>query len=288
MIVADEQHFWEKRGISVEADIAANSDALRVGIEEGPYDIGHAAVDNAIALAEQAHSDVVVVVGGEGSTNELIAQPEFKEIKQLKGKMLIVDAPATAYAIQLKAMLSSNGLHDGFDYDLKPVGPTPARLAAMREHKEYAASILGPPASLIAKQAGFVSLGTTQMWIGAYQGIGGFVHRSWGNSHRAELESYIAALIEGQRWLIAPENKPQVLALLQREYKLSEALASKAYDAWIVAPGGLQPDMKVDLEGLQNVVKLREQVEHTWKGAIPSVNKFYDPSFYEAAAREAQ
>jgi hypothetical protein len=82
----------------------------------------------------------VVIVGGEGSTNELIAQPELKGIKQLKGKTLIVEAPATAYAIQLKAMRLSNGLHEGFDHDLKAIGPTPSRLAAMREHNEYVAS----------------------------------------------------------------------------------------------------------------------------------------------------
>jgi ABC-type nitrate/sulfonate/bicarbonate transport system substrate-binding protein len=56
MIVANEQNFFEKRGITVEADVAANSDALRAGIEERKYDIGHAAVGNAIALAEQAQS----------------------------------------------------------------------------------------------------------------------------------------------------------------------------------------------------------------------------------------
>jgi hypothetical protein len=46
--------------------------------------------------------------------------------------------------------------------------------------------------------------------------------------------------------------------------------------------------MKADLQGLQAMLKLREQVEHTWKGAIPPLNRFYDASFYEAAAREAQ
>lgn len=282
LIVAQEQGLFTKYGIEVQAEIAANSDALRSGLAEGKFVLAHAAVDNAVALSAQSGEDIVVVIGGEGSTNELIAQPTVSTISALRNQTLIVDAPTTAYAIQLKKILLLNGLR-GTDYQLKVIGGTPLRLAAMREHKEYAASILGPPASLIGKRAGLVSLGSTSKWLGSYQGIGGFTHRAWANANRDVLSRYISAFIEAQRWILDPAHKSAVLALLGREYKLSDSLANDAYDAWIVAPGGLQPDARVDTAGFLNVLKLRADMENTWEGSVPAIEKFYDSSFYQAA-----
>lgn len=283
LAVANNQRLLTKNAIDVLTQVAANSEELRSGLSEGKFDIAHAAVDNAVAMVEKSRIEVIVVMGGEGSTNELIAQPEIHTIEDLRGRAVIVDAPNTAYAIQLKKILLLHDLQPERDYQIKPVGGTPARLAAMREHKEYAASILGPPTSLLAKHAGFPSLGTTQQILGPYQGPGAFVRKQWANENGALLTRYIAALIEAQRWLLDPANKTQVVALLEKEYKLSEDLANEAYNSWIVAPGGLQPDSEINRDGFRNVLQLRADVEHTWKGEIPAPEKYYDATYYKAA-----
>src|ERR1700687_5464693 len=166
--VALEQGLFAKHGVEVQAQVAENSEELRGALAGGTVELGHTAEDNAVALAEKAHVDVAVVMGGEGSTNELFAQASIHSIADLRGQTVIVDAPTTAYAIQLKKILLLHGLQVGRDYQIKAVGSTPLRLAAMREHKEYAATILGPPTSLIAKHEGFVSLGSNWQLIGAY------------------------------------------------------------------------------------------------------------------------
>ena len=283
LVVAQEQKLFVKYGIDVQSEVATNSDALRTGLAERQFDLAHAAVDNGIALASQTDADIVTVLGGEGSTNELIAQSAISSVVDLRNQIVIVDALTTAYAIQLKKILLLNGLSVGTDYQMKVIGGTPLRLAAMREHHEYAASILGPPASLVAKHDGLVSLGSSSKWLGLYQGIGGFTHRSWANANRDLLIRYISAFIEAQRWLHDPTNKSRIVALLTREYKLSDALAQETYDAWIIAPGGLQPDARVDVAGFLNVLKLRAEIENTWKGTVPNLEQFYDSTFYESA-----
>src|ERR1700676_423634 len=139
-------------GIEVHTDNPTNSDLLREALATGKGDLAYVAVDNAVAMVELAKVDVVILSGGEGSQNELIAQPDIKSIKDLSGKTLIVDAVNTAYALQLKKILLLNGLQAGRDYEMKPYGATPQRLVAMREHKEFAGSMLGPPASMVAKR----------------------------------------------------------------------------------------------------------------------------------------
>jgi len=157
--VAETHGIFAKYGVAVETENLPNSDELRTALAAGKGDLAYLAVDNAVAMVELAHQDVVIVMGGEGSQNELIAQPEIKTIQDLRGKTLIVDAPNTAYALQMKKILLLSGLQAGKDYEMKAYGATPQRLVAMRENKSFAGSMLGPPSSIVAKHGGFVSLG---------------------------------------------------------------------------------------------------------------------------------
>jgi ABC-type nitrate/sulfonate/bicarbonate transport system substrate-binding protein len=286
LVVGEEQRLFEKFAIQVQAEMATSSDALRAGLAEAQFDLAHAAVDNAVALVEKNGVDVVVFVGGEGSTNELIAQPTLHSIAELRGLTVIVDAPTTAYALQLKKILLLYQLEADRDYQIKAVGSTPLRLAALRAHKEYAASILGPPTSLMAKHEGFLSLGSTENFLGPYQAIAGFARRAWAGQNRDVLVDYIAAFVEAQRWIQDPAHEREVVALLEKEFKISRDLAKEAYDAWIVAPQGLERDARIDFEGFQTVLDLRAQLENTWQGKTPAPGKYYDPTYYDAALRK--
>jgi NitT/TauT family transport system substrate-binding protein len=283
VVVAETQGIFAKYGLEVETENVPNSDALRASLADGKGDLAYLAVDNAVAMVELAHQDVIIVMGGEGSQNELMVQPEIKSIKDLRGKTLIVDAPNTAYALQMKKILLLSGLQAGRDYEIKPFGATPQRLIAMREHKENAGSMLGPPSSIVAKHEGFVSLGSVQDLIGPYQAAGSFTQRKWAQEHRDALERYLAAIIEAQRWLMAPANKQQVIELMMRQSRLAPDVAAETYELSMTRPGGYEIDAALDLDGFKNVLKLRADVEGQWGGHPPAPEKYYDSSYYDAA-----
>jgi len=282
-VVADRQGIFAKYGVAVETENLPNSDVLRVNLAAGRGELAYLAVDNAVAMVELAHQDVIIVMGGEGSQNELMTQPEIKAIKDLMGKTLIVDAPNTAYALQMKKILLLNGMQAGKDYEMKPFGATPARLAAMREHKEYAGSMLGPPTSIAAKRGGFVSLGTVQELIGAYQAAGYFTLRKWAQENRQALTNYLAACIEAQRWLMTPANKQEVIELMGKESHLAADVAAETYESLMTHPGGYEKNASFDLDGFKNVLKLRAEVEGQWGGHPPGPEKYYDSTYYDAA-----
>lgn len=282
IVIAQEHGIFAKYGLDVQIENVPSSDILREQLASGKADLAHAAVDNGVAMAESAGVDVAVVMGGEGSVNQLMAQPDLHSIADLRGQTVIVDAPNTAYALQLKKILLTNGLRAGKDYEIKPVGGTPLRLQAMRDHKEYAASILGPPTSIQARSAGFVSLGNTLDLIGPYQATGAFTRRDWAHAHSDLLEKYLAAYIEGQRWLLNPENKSQVLALVKKQWRLSDEQADQTY-ALIQQKIWYEPDARLDLDAFATVLKLRAEIEGQWGGHAPSPTKYYDPVFYDKA-----
>lgn len=283
LAAAEKQGLFAKYGVEVETESAPNSDVLRSNLAAGKGELAYLAVDNAVAMVELAHQDVIIIMGGEGSQNELIAQPEIKSIKDLRGKIQIVDAVNTAYALQLKKILLLNGLQFERDYEMKPIGSTPQRLAAMREHKEYAGSMLGPPSSIIARREGFVTLGSVQELIGPYQAAGFFTQRQWAHDHRDALIPFLAAIIEAQRWLMAPANKQQATDLMIKESHLASEVAAKTYESLMTRPGGYARDASLDLEGFKNVLKLRAEVEGQWGGHPPSPDKYYDPAYYNSA-----
>jgi ABC-type nitrate/sulfonate/bicarbonate transport system substrate-binding protein len=283
VVVAESHGLFAKYGIEVETENLPNSDILRTNLASGKGDLAYLAVDNAVAMVELTHQDVIIVMGGEGSQNELIAQAEIKSIKDLRGKTLIVDAPNTAYALQMKKILQSSGLEAGRDYEIKPFGATPLRLIGMREHKENAGSMLGPPSSIVAKHEGFVSLGSVQELIGPYQAAGYFTERAWAKDHKDTLEKYLAAIVEAQRWLMAPGNKQQVIELMIKESHLAPDVAAENYELTMTRPGGYEKDAALDLDGFKNVLKLRAEIEGQWGGHPPAADKYYDSSYYAVA-----
>ena len=138
LLAAQAQGLFAKRGLKVDIKIAPGSEELRNGLAQGRYQIVHTAVDNAVAMAKV---DIAVVLGGDDGFNHLFVQPEIRSYQDLRGKTVVVDAPDTAFALQLYKMLKLNGLQKG-DYTVKPVGATFKRLAAMEQDKSAAAAIL--------------------------------------------------------------------------------------------------------------------------------------------------
>ena len=168
--------------------------SLRADLAAGKGELAYLAVDNAVAMVELAHQDVVIVMGGEGSQNELMAQPDIKSSRDLRGKTLIVDAPNTAYALQMKKILLLNGLKPGRITRSSHLAPRPRGWLRCAENKDFAGSMLGPPTSLVAKHDGFVSLGSVQELIGPYQAAGFFTPARAGPRNTANLVIHFSRL----------------------------------------------------------------------------------------------
>jgi ABC-type nitrate/sulfonate/bicarbonate transport system substrate-binding protein len=283
--VAQSHGFFSQQGLDVHAEVVHASAVLRESLASGKADIAFAAVDNAVAMNGPGKPSVVIVLGGERSLNELIAQPGIRSISDLRGKTLIVDAPTTAFALQMIEMLRKAGLHKN-DYTLKVAGTTPLRLKAMEADKSYAATILGPPWSIEARRAGFVSLGSATKIMGRYQALGSFARREWAEKNADTIERYIAAYVEAQRWLLDPAHKAQVTRLLIEHFHLTTAVADETYGLLSAKNHEwYEEDARFDPEGFKTVLRLRAEIEGQWGGVPPAVDTYYDGTYYDKALR---
>jgi ABC-type nitrate/sulfonate/bicarbonate transport system substrate-binding protein len=282
LLAAQQKGFFAKRGLVIDQRIAPSSQELRDGLAQGRYQIVHTSVDNAIAMAEHAKVDIVVVLGGDNGWNDLFVQPEIKSYGDLRGKTVVVDAPDTAFAFQLYQMLKLNGVPQN-EITVKPVGATRFRLQAITTDKSVAASMLNLPFSLLAEQAGVKKLATAVDVIGPYLSTTGFVLRPWARENGDTLVRYLQAYIEGLRFVLDPANKAESIELLAKGLNISPDIATRSYAVAADPKTGFMKDAKLDMDGFKNVLKLRAELHGDWAGKPPAPEQYIDLSHYQRA-----
>ncbi len=281
-LVGIDKGIFAKHGIKLELEFTENSRSQRAGLAAGKFEIVHSAVDNAVAMIDVAKVDVVIVSGGDSGTNEFIVQSNIKTYADIRGKSIVVDAPNTAYALQAKKILLKNGLKDGVDYKLNPVGNGTFRFKAMMESKDNAAAVMNVPYSVQAVEAGMKSLGRTVDMLGPYQAGGSYMLRSWAKANPETVERYIAAYIESLRWVVNRKNRAEAVAMLVDKQKLSKSLAERSYDLMVDPSFGYATDAKFNMTGFKNVLALRHEVEG---GTLYPTERYIDLSYYDRALK---
>jgi ABC-type nitrate/sulfonate/bicarbonate transport system substrate-binding protein len=282
-----EKGLFAKHGIRLDLAFTDNSRNQRAGLSAGRFDVAQSALDNAVAMIEVAKADVIIVGGGDGGMNEFFVQPEIKSFADLRGRVLIVDASDTAYALQAKKILLQQGLQDGVDYTVKPVGAGAFRFKAMAESKENAAAILNLPFTVQAEQLGLRSLGRTVDLLGPYQAGGAFVMRAWARQNAETLERYLAGYVESLRWVRAPANRVDAVALLAAKLNLPQRVAERTHELLVDPAFGFNVDARLNPEGFRNLLALRAELQRR-EGEAVAPERYIDLSFYERAVRRLE
>lgn len=282
LFVAEAKGFFIRRGVEAQIGITVGSQEQRKGLAAGALDVVHAAVDNAVHAVEAAGEDVVIVSGGGNGMNHLIVRPEIRTYADLRGRTVVVDAPDTAYAFQLYAMLAMNGLAKG-DYGVLPAGGATQRLQAMRDSATHAAAMLNPPWNFVAEREGYRSFGPAVDAIGRYQADGAFAQRAWARRNADTLVRYLQAMIDGLRWAFDARNRTQAVAILAERLRIDADIAAQSVEAAVGPAQGLAVDARFDRAGFENLLGIRERIAGTWGGRIPAPGKYLDLSYYERA-----
>jgi ABC-type nitrate/sulfonate/bicarbonate transport system substrate-binding protein len=271
---------FARHGVAVELEFTESSKAQRDGLAQGKFQLAQGALDNAVAMIETAHQDVLILAGGDSGMNEFIVQSDIDSFAALRGRTILVDAPDTAYALQVKKLLARHGVPSG-DYTITAAGAGVYRFRAMAADKGAAAAILNPPFTAEAKRLGMKSLGNTVTLLGPYQAVGVFAMRPWAAANRSTIERYLAGYVEAVRWVRDPSHREASVTLLMTEHKLARDIAEQTYDELIDPVFGFTPDARFDPEGFRNLLGLRAEVEG--KVAAVPPERYLDLGYYEGA-----
>jgi ABC-type nitrate/sulfonate/bicarbonate transport system substrate-binding protein len=275
---------FARHGLEVTLEITPNSKAMAADLFAGRYDLAMTAVDNIVAYVEgqgeaalPGHADFVALFGADDGMLNLMAAPDVADIAALRGRAVAVDAMTTGFAFVLKEMLARHGIADAVEW--VPVGGGAQRLAALLDGKQ-AATLLNTPLDLVAEARGFRRLARARDVVGPYQGIVGAARPAVVADKHATLAAFMRAFREAIAWLAAHETES--IALLQEKAKMTPEVAARAHAALLDPASGLYRDLRVDLDGLVTVLRLRG-AHGLPRKALADAARYLDLSVRDAA-----
>ncbi len=222
--------------------------------------------------------DMFAFYGVDNGLLSLVANPQIKNISDLKGKQVSVDALTTGYAFVIRNYLEKNGLTQN-DVHYTSVGSTNDRFNALLAGKTDA-TLLRTPLNLQAKENGFKILASGSE-LGDYQGTTGITTRSWAAQNGDILVSYIRSYIDGLNWIYDPRNQKEAEEILVKKAPgMTAELAGPALQELL--NNGLQRDAAINAEGVKNVLLLRSRLAKPEKN-LTDTHKYYDTSYYQKA-----
>jgi NitT/TauT family transport system substrate-binding protein len=184
----------------------------------------------------------------DGSTHALVAKPEYKSGKELKGKTVGIGNFGGTDEVAARMMLKSFGLDTEKDLKFIALGPDRARLAALKEGLVDVA-VIAPPGDALGKQMGFnVLLRAYEVFSFPFIGIGANLKTI--KEKPEEVKKVLKAMVRANRFI--REDKEGAVRILMEWGKVERDHAAASYDStWKV----FSPDGNIPLDGLRLVLE---------------------------------
>jgi NitT/TauT family transport system substrate-binding protein len=181
----------------------------------------------------------------DGSTHALVAKPEYKSGKELKGKTVGIGNFGGTDEVAGRMMLKSFGLDTEKDLKFIALGPDRARLAALKEGLVDVA-VIAPPGDALGRQMGFnVLLRAHEVFSFPF-----IANLKTIKEKPEEVKKVIKAMVRANRFI--REDKEGAVRILMEWGKVERDHAAASYDStWKV----FSTDGSIPQEGLRLVIE---------------------------------
>jgi NitT/TauT family transport system substrate-binding protein len=244
--IAVKKGFFKEEGLEAEV-IRMNANVAIAALAGG--DIDYTMIFGSVVRAAVRGLPVKVVASFiDGSTHALVGRPEFRSVKDLKGKTLGVQSFGATDHVAAAMMLKKFGIDPERDVKVIALGPAAGRLAALKEGVVEVA-VVSPPADAEAKNIGFNILARAyEVFSFPFVGLGTNLKKL--REKPSEVRRTIKALIRANRYL--RDNREGTVQILSEWGRTTPELAAASYDsAWKV----YNLDGNIPEEGLSAVIE---------------------------------
>lgn len=247
IFVAEKKGFFQKVGLRPALSrMASGVTTTALASKEADY------TTNGSALLTGALNGLGMrVVMGIANHNlfTLVALPELTSAKDLRDKIVGVNAFGGTQALTTESYLRKIGLEPGKNVQLLAVGDTPARMAAL-EKKLIHATLLPPPANVLAESKGYrILVRGDEMSNVPHALFGTYLEKI--QTDREEVVRVITAILSGIR-LIQKEPK-EAVPLLGEWAKIEPAHARRVYELIV---NGYPEDGRLIEDGILSLAQM--------------------------------
>ena len=245
-MIAKEAGYFADEGLAVDLVRVGGSTRIVAALIGGSGQLIHAG-EPAVVPAVLQGSDVVLIAAiSTVNRHHLIARPEIKDVKELKGKTVGITSFGSTSDYILRTILEKHGLDSSKDVSIVQTGGQPEGLAAMAGGKIYAQR-MSFPLHLKAIQLGMREL----VDLPTEENTGTVITtRSYIAQRRSTVIKFMRAFIRGMhRYRTDKEFAKRVIAKFA-QLKDEEILEA----TWREYAGDLQRVPRPTLKGIQQVI----------------------------------
>src|SRR5713226_8469681 len=223
--VAAKKGFFKEEGLEAEV-IRMNANVAVAALASG--DVDYTMIFGSVVRAAIRGLPVKVVASFiDGSTHALIARPEFKSVKELKGKTLGVQAYGATDHVAAMMMLKHFGVDPEKEIKGVALGRASGGLSSLKDGVVEVA-VMSPPADEEAKKLGFrIVARAYELFAFPFVGLGTQAKKL--KEKPDEVKRTIKALIKANRFI--RQNREGTIQTLADWGRTTPALAAAAYDS---------------------------------------------------------
>ncbi len=156
------------------------------------------------------------------------AKAQYKTLEVLRGKTIMIDAPTGITKIYVERMLVPRHVEPSA-VDYVYAGATGARFNALMSGA-IDATILLPPFSISAEEAGYSNLGLVADYAKDLPFTGAAVNTNWAAKNPDALRRFLDAHNKSVQWFLDPSNRQESIDIMVEASKLKPEVIAKAYD----------------------------------------------------------
>ncbi len=193
--VAKEAGIFEKNGLDVQLIFFTGGTTAVMALVSADTPISQVA-GSAVVNSVLAGSDSVMIAAGVTSLNYyLMGRPDIKTPEQLKGGSVAISRFGSSSDFIARYALSKVGLTPGKDVTIVQIGSTPARMDATLAGRVQA-TVINPPASIIAEKRGMTILADLPKLGLVYQHTGAATTRRFLRENPDAIRRYVKSQVE--------------------------------------------------------------------------------------------
>ncbi len=283
---ACDKGWYAQAGLDVEVIDVGGIDGVTHKLKTGELEIGVGSPEHVIHDVEAG--GLLRMVGGNVNrlTHSLIAQPEIKQLSDLRGKVLGVSAlSGGTSSLFMDILEKSAGLRYPEDYTMVEAGPVPPRHHKLLR-REIDACMQTDPHNYLAEDAGLSNLGAVVDWIPYFQFTSINVHQKWARNHREALITFLEVSIRASQWTFA--DRVGAVSLAVEKMGIQEDYANRAWEDHADI-GALPQDLHLNNKSIQTAIEMMRRdrsAKHTIAAHTPS-DKYADASYLREAQQRA-
>jgi ABC-type nitrate/sulfonate/bicarbonate transport system substrate-binding protein len=253
-LVAREKGFFARENLDVEANYMT-PDLVIKALLAGTVDLARSGTHFGMIAA--ARGGELKIIGGSnyGYPYQVISQPQFKSIADLKGQKIAAASLASITTTIFKDVMQRQGIPPTA-YTLLYVGGSPERFQAVASGVAVASLAEAPPFNFRSIDAGRKVLLNYSDEIKNLQYTSYFASSKSVAQNRPLFARFMRAMGQAMRWLNDPANEKATIELMVQRMKIDEPTAARTYKFMVPENKSFSAEGAIDGVGLAEMVRL--------------------------------